>query len=285
MNENLKFANNALNENNLSEAVERLTAELEHQEDLGPWSVYFANKLMASFPWSLVSRLLPPGTNFFETSGWVESIRLDMPVDAEKRPLPWMNYACIDFLGSFIAQRRVRVFEWGSGCSTIFFAEHAQLVRAVEDNKSWFDEITRITQGIGNIDLLYRSSKDEYVRAIEGLFDVIIVDGSHRPDCLEIACRHLNNYGLIVLDNSDDSNLDESILRMDSDGFYSISFSGLIPSYAYKNVSTVFFKDPEILRIPRHSPPSTVKYSSGETCSQAANRPISMQSSVVQHAD
>ena len=80
---------------------------------------------------------------------------------------------------------------------------------------------------------------------------------------------HLKPDGLILLDNSDDHTLDDSIIDLDNKGFFSISFSGLIPSYAYKNVSTVFFREPRILKLGINGVPSTAIYSSGLTCFQA----------------
>src|SRR4030095_1446538 len=55
------------------------------------------------------------------------------PVELE---LPWFSYGAIEFLENYL-QNETRVFEFGSGGSTLFFAQRAQSVVAVEDNAHW----------------------------------------------------------------------------------------------------------------------------------------------------
>jgi hypothetical protein len=262
----------ALDQGNLPLALDLIQQELKSKSNLGEYSVSIANRLIGSFPWGIISRLLPAGTNFFETSGWVGSIQSGTPIDASGLPLPWFNYACIDFVGRFLIQRPSSVFEWGSGYSSLFFRTYAANVRSCEDNKEWFERIQNLAvKGIYQ-ELVYRPSKVEYINEITGMFDLIVVDGSHRAECLKVAPNHLKPGGIILLDNSDDRSLDNSILELDKEGFYSISFSGLIPSYAYKNVSTVFFRDPQILKLGSSGVPSATVYSSGITCFQAMEK-------------
>lgn len=269
MEENIKSIMIALGRRDLPLALDLVQQELRSKGSLGMYSVSIANRLIGAFPWDIISRLLPPGTNFFETSGWVNSMNLGAPLSVSGQPLPWLNYSCIDFLGKFLTERSANIFEWGSGYSTLFFKEHASRVRSCEDNKEWFDTVHNLAGDAENLELVYRPSKDEYLNEIIGSFDLIVVDGSHRSDCLNLAAKFIKSDGIILLDNSDDHNLSDSILDLDSKGFYSISFSGLIPSYAYKNVSTVFFQDPAILRLGRDKVPSATVFPTGITCFQA----------------
>src|SRR2546430_10979936 len=55
------------------------------------------------------------------------------PVELE---LPWFAYAAIDFLRSYL-DKEMRAFEFGSGGSTLFFAQHCKKVISVEDNAPW----------------------------------------------------------------------------------------------------------------------------------------------------
>src|SRR5215203_492131 len=57
------------------------------------------------------------------------------PLDLQ---IPWFSYAAIDFLEKYI-KREMTVCEYGSGGSTLFFAERAKSVYSIEDNAKWFD--------------------------------------------------------------------------------------------------------------------------------------------------
>src|SRR5947207_2879388 len=52
------------------------------------------------------------------------------PVELE---LPWFSYAAIDFLKSYLGNE-MQVFEFGSGGSTLFFAQHCKSVASVQAN-------------------------------------------------------------------------------------------------------------------------------------------------------
>jgi len=272
MEENIKSIMTALGQRDLTRALNLIQLELKSRGSLGIYSVSIANRLMGIFPWDVITSLLPPSTNFFETSGWVSSLKSGTPLDVSGKPLPWLNYSCIDFLGSFLAQRSANIFEWGSGYSTLFFKEYASKVYSVEDNKEWFDTVNNLAGDKRNLELLYRPSKAAYLNEIAGRFDLIVIDGSHRSECIVLAPKFIKSDGVILLDNSDDHNLESAILELEGTGFYSISFTGLIPSYAYKNVSTVFFRDPTILKLDRGKAPSASTYSSGITCFQAMEK-------------
>ena len=50
--------------------------------------------------------------------------------------LPWFSYSAIDFLKIFLRKTH-RVFEFGSGGSTLFFADRCASVESVEEDPSW----------------------------------------------------------------------------------------------------------------------------------------------------
>jgi len=137
------------------------------------------------------------------------------PLDLE---VPWFSYAAIDFLNGFV-QPHMRVFEFGSGGSTLFFARRASTVLSVEDNVSWFEWVTRRLEqkGLTNAHLRLcpfdfknpvRFEDSDYLRAMpEELFDIIVIDGSEewthvRPICFELAQTRVNPGGIIVVDDS-----------------------------------------------------------------------------------
>lgn len=152
------------------------------------------------------------------------------------RELPWMTYDAIDFLES-ICQTDGRVFEWGSGGSTLFFARRCGQVTSIEHDQKWSGFLKEKLQelAITNVEYLevpgekiedwakrdYRNpdhfvsmdrasvgrSYERYVMAIdrfpEAHFDIVVVDGRARNSCVERALPHVKKGGWLVVDNSD----------------------------------------------------------------------------------
>lgn len=137
------------------------------------------------------------------------------PLDLE---LPWFSYAAIDFLAEF-ARPHMRVFEYGSGGSTLFFARRVQSVHSIEDNPVWYELVTeRLREkGLDNAALKlhrfdFKKAEDfehsSYYRAMpDAQFDILVIDGSEewtqvRPICFRKAESHVKPGGLIVVDDS-----------------------------------------------------------------------------------
>ena len=239
-------------------------------QELPQHSIDFANKLIFGADWELVSALLPFETNFFETSGWLRSIREAKPVDKEGNALPWLNYAAIDYIGSKINNNMV-VMEWGCGFSTLWMAGRVKKISSVEDNHSWYSSIKNKLPI--NATVQYAEDKESYVNSIlktDEIFDVIIIDGSYREECASICVQRLKKDGFIIFDNTDEEKFDQAVINLEVLGFNRIDFTGLIPSYAYKNCTSIFFKDMRFLK--NVEVPSKINYTTGITCIQAVNK-------------
>jgi len=132
--------------------------------------------------------------------------------------LPWFSYGAIDFLENYVG-RETRVFEFGSGGSTLFFAQRVKSVVSVEDNAEWCDIVARRIErdGMKNADLRHipvtfttddAFKNSDYLNAVrESTFDVIVVDGTDwtanvRPICFEVAEEQIAPGGVILVDDS-----------------------------------------------------------------------------------
>lgn len=121
--------------------------------------------------------------------------------------LPWWNVAATREVAEFLRGRpKARVFEYGAGASTIWLARHAAHVTSVEHHAEWHQRLTKEVAHFPHIQLLHRELEgDSYVGAIdaaEGPFDLIVVDGRRRTECLARAIPHLAAGGIILLDDS-----------------------------------------------------------------------------------
>lgn len=163
-------------------------------------------------------RLLPVGLRH----------RGDDPLSVGK---PWMALEAVDYLDRHLTGR-MSLFEWGSGGSTVFFAERVRTVRTIEHDASWGAWVLgeMETRGISNVDLeviapvevsdfgakepILDNRQDyagldfrAYVESIDewsdASLDVVIIDGRCRPACIRQAIPKVKPMGLLVVDNSE----------------------------------------------------------------------------------
>lgn len=152
------------------------------------------------------------------------------------RAQPWMTYDAQQFLAE-ICKPDMRIFEWGSGGSTLFFASRCAQVVTIEHDAPWVGFVReKIRQcGIKNVDLRGVAgektdgslplnpenaddfaSKDpksaglsfeKYVKTIDDFppeyFDMVVVDGRARNSCIKRAIPHIRQGGFLAVDNAD----------------------------------------------------------------------------------
>lgn len=175
--------------------------------------------------------------------------------------VPWWTYDAIDAVDAFLAERpNAKVFEYGSGASTVWAAKRAGSVTSVEHDVHWAglveDRIAaypharlhRISaDSEKHSDPLYHSTKHGYrdqsfqayasaIDALPGPYDLIVVDGRARCACFHHAQAHLAPGGIIVFDNSNRPAYGASISR--SEGQIT-RLSGLAPSLPYRDETTL----------------------------------------------
>ena len=125
------------------------------------------------------------------------------------RPVrPWISYDAQRLLAGFLTPHS-RVLEFGSGMSTVWYAAHAGEVVSIEDYQPWFLQVAQIIRDRKATNIRYRfarGSKDYSIPTAneqgEG-FDLIMIDGSFRDQCVERSLRFLKPCGIVYLDNSD----------------------------------------------------------------------------------
>ena len=230
----------------LKEAAEIIKRLIDQGQNVKGMNVNLAHLLFLAADWAYIDKLLP-NKNTFSKSGHLMSIACARPVNAEGYPVPWFTYPAIDFLDGIVSKEWM-VFEWGSGNSTLWWASRVHSVVAVEDNNNWYVEISKKLPK--NAQILNKEGCD-YYKVISDFpknkFDVIVLDGSQRNECLKMAIPHLNEDGILIFDNSDSKEYIESSNYLSSLDFYRIDFWGLIPSFLYKTCTTIYFKNPKIL--------------------------------------
>lgn len=183
--------------------------------------------------------------------GWFNAFEKNTPVDSHNKPLPWFTYSFIDFLQDRLPDG-LRIFEYGSGSSTRYFAEHGAEIVSVEHDKSWFEK--GLTNKPESATLIFKDldQDGEYCRAIHGEeenFDVVIIDGRDRVNCSKQAYNRLKEGGVIIWDDSERLRYDPGRKFLISKGFREIAFSGISPGLFYRKSTSIFYKSANCLNI------------------------------------
>ena len=139
------------------------------------------------------------------------------PLKAED-VLPWVTYDSAKYMEANV-KKGGRVFEWGAGASTVWFALRGCTVCTVESELGWINRVSRRLEQYGvrqRVVLLHvpkgkidgKPDFTDYINAIDGVegpFDTVMVDGiaRSRNQCLIKGLPKLAEDGLLILDNSD----------------------------------------------------------------------------------
>jgi hypothetical protein len=182
-----------------------------------------------------------------EQGQW-RSMTRNSSVDRHGNPLPWYTYSAIEYLETLDVSE-CRVFEYGAGNSSLYWAARARTVTSVEDDMQWYERLRAGARP--NQTLLLAPERGAYVAAVgnEGVaYDVIVIDGSHRAECARVAIEHLAPGGLVVVDNSDWEAQRPCGESLRGAGFIQVDFCGFGPINDYRWATSVFFRPGFALR-------------------------------------
>lgn len=194
---------------------------------------------------------------------WVTSLtRVHDSLEIAKMGVPWWTYRAIDVVDAWLVNRPgpVRVFEYGSGASTIWLADRVDEVISTEHHAGFAEAIRpalaahptitfRVVEPVTTPSPAIGSAKpghqgmdfSGYVHAIDdvpGIFDVIVIDGRAREACLVVAAHRLAPDGLIVFDNSHRGRYRTAI---EASGLVERRLPGLTPTLPYPDQTSLLF--------------------------------------------
>lgn len=117
---------------------------------------------------------------------------------------PWISYQAQTKIAAFLASRPAHVLEFGSGQSTRWFAARSERLFSLEADPDWFRGVEAQLAKFEHVDYRLVSERDDFANpAVEGSFDLVMIDGPARDACAKFAIDHLARGGMIYLDNSD----------------------------------------------------------------------------------
>lgn len=99
---------------------------------------------------------------YLKKVGWHESKKYNLPI-RDGNHIPWITYSALEFLLQ-LNLRELKVLEFGSGSSTIFFARNSKVVISFEENALYLEETSKAILGTNSKVLpIVPTLKDEIV--------------------------------------------------------------------------------------------------------------------------
>lgn len=92
---------------------------------------------------------------------------------------------------------------------------------------------------------------DKYQQSIlhEGEFDLVIVDGRRRVECVKSCLSNLNDHSCLILDDSERAQYSLAKDHLFKNGFKELAFYGVAPGLPYKKCTSIFYKASNCLNI------------------------------------
>ena len=174
-------------------------------------------------------------TNKLRTEyGFLESSKKNIPVNDKDEIIPMYTYPCYEWLNS-IDWTDSKVFEYGTGYSTTWWQNKNVAYHAVEDNKQWYDMIK------DNTNIKHEPHYKKYIESIydyDYKFDVIVIDGVVRFDCVKPALEKIKDDGVIIFDNSDWHK--DSKEKLDKSDLIPVHFHGFKPLHVDSETTSCY---------------------------------------------
>lgn len=106
---------------------------------------------------------------------------------------PFMAVKEYEYIRDVINTHKLkRVLEWGSGASTLWFSENCDIDSwlAIEHDEPYYNYLLpKINE---KVDLRLLQDKESYINVL-GEYDLIIIDGIYRKECLQKAFKRLSS--------------------------------------------------------------------------------------------
>lgn len=195
----------------------------------------------------LARKLLP----YLDECGWLASRASGQSVDRDGNPIPWITYAALAFLQERVTSD-MRVFEFGSGNSTLWWAERVREITAVEHDETWARQVAALLPANATVTHIPLSPGGDYSRSAAGTkqrYHVIVVDGRDRVNSAISSVGCLRDDGVMLWDNSDRGRYRQGLAALAKEGFKRLQFRGLAPIGTWATETSVLYRERNCLGI------------------------------------
>lgn len=189
---------------------------------------------------------------YLKQKGWYKSWYLGRPVEVDGSPMPWFTYPAVHFIEQKLSLKPMRVFEFGSGNSTVWFSARVKNVISVESDADFYSSMKKQLGTLSNVSYKLRDQKNSYSTEIlqhTKEFDIVIIDGIDRIECAKKCIGALADDGVIIFDNADRIAYKEAYDYLTENGFKKIAFTGVGPLVYSDWQTTIYYRDQNCFKI------------------------------------
>lgn len=219
---------------------------------------------VSNFIRSLGTAVLTPLLFSRRTGHWKSSFAM-MALSSRGTAIPWYTYPCIDFLKYRSFENKV-VLEFGAGQSTLWWAQKAARVVALEGDEAWLKRLEPELPANAQVHLVPMSSPSACVDAVNRVlanhedtrFDVVVIDGLWRDEMVDIAVRVVKDDGIVICDNAESFGFHEAFRHRD---FLRVDFFGHAPGVVLPHCTSIYFRPASPVVAAAHPIPVVAKES------------------------
>lgn len=195
--------------------------------------------------------LIAYNDSYLHITGWMRSLEEGRPVTREGKSIPWMNYAVIRILEARLT-KDLDLFEYGSGYSTGFYAGLVNSVVSLEYDQEWMKIVEKMVPANASLIYMPKDVDGAYCRAIQSTgkkYDVVIVDGRDRVNCVKQSLEYLTERGVLILDDSGRSYYAEGIEFAIARGFRALPIEGIKATGNSIDQTTILYRSGNCLNL------------------------------------
>lgn len=120
---------------------------------------------------------------------------------------PWLSFGAIVEL-EHLVNKKMRVLEFGSGGSTLFWANNCESIKSFETNSRWYRKVKEKTKKYKNVEVFLANETqilDALKKEPNNYFDIILIDSDPKHDMkllfANASAPKLKIGGWMVIDN------------------------------------------------------------------------------------
>ena len=199
---------------------------------------------------------------------WLLSQRKDYLLN---KPSPWISFKALSWICGRM-RPGMRIFEYGSGGSTLYWMSHEANLTSIEHDPEWYHIVNSLLPASKSVDYRlclprHREQEDvpadpadpkayatsdenlsgynfeKYACAIDAFpddsFDIVFVDGRSRPSCIFHGCRKVKVGGMLILDNSEREYYTTNVRELLS-SFQRLDIHGVIPCNPQHSTTSIY---------------------------------------------
>lgn len=193
-----------------------------------------------------LARVEAATSGYLPQMGWIATRAQGRATDKDGNPIPWFTYPAIELL-SARARPDWRVLEFGAGMGTLWWSGKVGSVTAVEHAPAWAEQVAAKCKA--KILLTSEASAEAYMQpALDGApYDVVIVDGIFRNECLDVAAQLVGPSGIVILDDAQRSDYAPGVARLLDLGYRMLPLHGPQPVSKHPGCTAIFYRDHNVL--------------------------------------